>query len=87
MTDSRRPSLAQVFATFEPIVAKWRKDHPPPVAQIANETTTATASATKSLRPEVESADTSRLTFFGVALLAVLGAYLFVRGSPPVQLE
>lgn len=70
-------------------MAKWRQEHgsefAPTIAGAAKGRTTPTPAGTVA-NPAVAVnvvPETKGWTYFGVALLVVLGAYIYVRGAPP----
>lgn len=86
-TDRRWVLRVQVFSSFEPVVAKWRAEHPEgneTAAPATNGHAIPTGVATKTLAPANVVPETSAVTYFGVALLAALGSYIWVRGPAAV---
>jgi len=85
----RRNGPVQVFSSFEPVVAKWRAEHPegsvPGAAEPARPGhPTPAGVVAKTLAPANVVPETSAVTYVGVAVLVALGAYIYLRDPAAV---
>ena len=68
-------------------MAKWRAEHPEgseATSPTSNGHPTPSGVVAKALAPANVVPETSVVTYFGVALLAALGAYVYLRGPGAV---